>query len=134
MSKEYIYPAIFHPEEEGGFSVTVPDLDGCFSGGDTLEEALHMAWDACAGWINLAIKSGERIPRASSINDMHVSGDDFATYIVVDLDDWKKKVNNAVVRRTVSLPAWLNEMAQERRVNCSKLLQEALLRRFDVNI
>lgn len=127
MQQRYIYPAVFHPEADDGYSVTIPDLDGCFTEGDTLEEALYMAWDACAGWINLAIKNGEEIPSASAIKDIKVSGDDFVNYVAVDLGEWRRKVNNSVVRRTVSLPAWLNDLAQERKVNCSKVLQEALV-------
>lgn len=127
MQQRYIYPAVFHPEEEGGYSVSIPDLDGCYTCGDDLDEALYMAWDACAGWLDLAIKNGEEIPKPSKITSLKLDGDDFASYTTVDLGEWRRKVNSAVVRRTVSLPAWLNELAQERKVNCSKVLQEALV-------
>lgn len=57
------YTIILHPEpEEGGYSVEVPALPGCFTQGETLEEAIAMAHDAIAGWIADALAHGEPVP------------------------------------------------------------------------
>lgn len=61
-----IYPACFYEEDEG-YSVEIPDLLGCCTQGDTLEEALEMAHDASLGWIITAIEEDEEIPEPSKI-------------------------------------------------------------------
>ena len=57
------YTIILHPDsDEGGYTVTVPALPGCITEGDTLAEAIAMAQEAIAGWIEVATKHGEPIP------------------------------------------------------------------------
>jgi predicted RNase H-like HicB family nuclease len=65
-----IYPAIFYPCEEGGYTVNVPDLPGCVTEGDTLAEAMLMGIDAASGWILGEIEEGEPVPQPSSIENI----------------------------------------------------------------
>ena len=65
------YPiAIEHGDDTHAFGVVVPDLPGCFSAGDTLDEAFENAKEAIAGWIELEIKEGHPIPKASSLDEI----------------------------------------------------------------
>ena len=65
---KYVYPAIFHPEKEGGFSIFFPDIEGCYTQGDTMVEAVEMAEDA----LNLMLwdkeENKEPIPHLSLIH------------------------------------------------------------------
>ena len=63
-----VYPACFYEEKEGGYSVEIPDLLGCCTQADTLEEAIEMAEDAALGWILTSIENEEEIP--NNINDL----------------------------------------------------------------
>lgn len=56
------YTVIYHPADEGGYTVSVPSLPGCVSEGDTLEEARVMIHDAIRGYIEVLLKDGEVIP------------------------------------------------------------------------
>ena len=127
MKNKYIYPAIFQPGEDGGYVVTFPDLDGCFTQGDDLEDALYMAWDAAAGWLLTAQKLNEDIPESSDIKSIVLENDrDFTSIVNIDLSDYIRKTNNKAVKKTLSIPAWLNEEAEKQHVNFSGLLQSAL--------
>lgn len=133
MKNKYIYPAIFHPENDGGYSVSFPDLDGCFTQGDDIEEALYMAWDAVAGWLITAQKLNEYIPESSNIKSIKPeTEDDFVNLIAVDLLDYKKQTKTKSVKKTLSIPAWLNEEAENRHINFSSVLQQALKEQLNI--
>ena len=70
---KYIYPAVFHPNEDGSYTVIFPDLPGCITEGKDLDDALHMAQDALATWVEYAVESGENIAPASRPQDIHRS-------------------------------------------------------------
>ena len=70
-----VYPAIFK-KEELGYSVVIPDLLGCCTQGDTLEDAIEMAEDAALGWLLTTLEENEEIPKASDINDIELENKD----------------------------------------------------------
>ncbi len=76
--KSIIYPAIFHKTETGGFWVEFPDLPGCFTEADTLDEAVNMAGDALFVWFD---NEEQERPEPSAVADIAVNGDDFVTLI-----------------------------------------------------
>lgn len=57
-----IYRILLTPEDEGGFSVSVPSLPGCFTQGDTVEEAIEMAKEAISLYVESLESEGEAIP------------------------------------------------------------------------
>ena len=67
------YPAHFEPADEGGFVVEFPDLEGCVTEGDTLEEAMEMAREALTGWLKSVYSRDFSIPEPSKLNgkDIH---------------------------------------------------------------
>ena len=58
----YHHTAVFEPAPEGGYTVTVPALQGLVTEGDTLEEARAMVKDAIRGYLESLVKHGEEIP------------------------------------------------------------------------
>ena len=122
-----VYPAIFK-EEETGYSVTFPDLLGCCSQGDTLEETMEMAEDAALGWLLTALEENEKIPEASNVNDIKLEEDEFVSLLLLDLSAYSEKYSSRKsVKKTLTIPSWLNERAERLKINFSKTLQDALI-------
>lgn len=123
---KYVYPAIFTEEENGYYSVRFDDIDGCFTSGFGLEEAIAMAEDALCFMLYTMEKDGEKIPSASDIKDISVEKNEFVSLIKCDTLAYRKMFNNKAVKKTLSIPAWLNEMAEKNDINFSAVLQKAL--------
>ena len=124
--KNHYYPAIFHPEEMG-YSVFIPDIHGCSTQGDTMDEAVEMAKDA----IGLMLEGCGEAPQASKPSDLPLEGEDFVVIISYNPAEYTRK-NNRAVKKTLSLPAWLNEAAEAAHLNFSGVLQEALKAKLDM--
>ena len=123
---KYIYPAVFTPEAEGGYSVTFPDIEGCFTCGNDLEEALSMAKNALSLMlVDIEDEKGD-IPKASEINSLKMKKNEFASLIFADTMVYRQTLNNAAVKKTLSIPAWLNQAAIAAGINFSQVLQDAL--------
>ena len=130
-----IYPACFF-KEESGYSVIFPDLD-LATCGETLDEAMAMAIDCLAGRLRWLQKDGEKIPEPSPMNsvdpteiarDLDIESNEFfVNMVTVDVDAYAKEHFNKSVRKTLTIPAWLNAAALEMDINFSQVLQEALL-------
>ncbi len=123
---KYIYPAIFSPEEKGMFSINFPDIEGCFTCGDGLEHGMRMANDALCLMLVDMEDNRKEIPSASRINDLKVDGEDFATLISVDTTVYRNTLNNMSVKKTLSIPQYLNQAAIAAGINFSQVLQDAL--------
>lgn len=78
------YPVIIHHEKNSAFGVTVPDIPGCFSAGDTLEEALHNTVEAIHGHLEILAEDGEDIPQATSV-DNYLDADGFIGFVDIDI-------------------------------------------------
>ena len=122
--KKYFYPVIFEPEQVG-VSVYVPDIPGCFTQGDSLEEALDNVQEVIG--LMLEDKSPEEYPEPSKPNKVKLDEGQFVMLVAFDKLAYDRKYNAKAVKKTLSIPAWLNNMALERNVNFSNLLQRALM-------
>ncbi len=129
---KYIYPAIFKTETEGGYSISFPDIEGCFTCADTLEEGLKMAADALSLMLVSLEDDNESIPEASPIALLKVADGEFSTLICVDTIQYRHTLNNAAVKKTLSIPAWLNDAAVKAGINFSQVLQDALKSRLNL--
>lgn len=124
------YPACFYYEEGGGYSVEFPDLPGCITQGDTLEQAIEMAEDAALGWLLDELEDGSDIPAARRIEDTKIEGSGFVSLILLDLGAYSEKYcHNKYVKKTLTIPFWLNELSEKKKINFSQVLQEALLQK-----
>ena len=124
MDKLY-YPAIFQ-KQEGGYTVVVPDFDGCITQGDTLAEARKMAVDAIGLCIEDLVDRKLSVPTASDPTALKVQNGACVVLIDFDWAEYQKRHDSRVVKKTVTLPAWLNTLAEENHVNFSRMLQDAL--------
>lgn len=128
--KRLFYPALFHEAEEGGFWVSFPDLPECLTQGDDMDEAYEMAFDA----LGLALTSREQekqpIPLPTSPKQITVDDDSFMVVVEFDMAAYRKRTNSRAVKKTLSIPEWLNEEAVEKGVNFSQVLQEALVQKL----
>lgn len=123
---EYVYPAIFHANENGTFTITYPDLPGCISEGKSLGNAMYMAQSALTQWIEYLNDKKEDIPNASSLGDIKLTQGEFVNLIRADVKDGR------AVRRTVSIPKWMDDQAIESGLSLSRILQDALREKFHV--
>lgn len=129
---KYAYPAIFTPESDGGFSIRFPDLEGCYTCGDDMADALMMAEDALALVLYGYEKERRRIPDPSKESDITLSKGEFVNFVACDTLAYRKMYNNKAVKKTLTIPEWLNEAAVAMDINFSQVLQEALLSRIQI--
>ena len=120
---KFFYPAIFQPEDTG-FSVFVPDIPGCMTQGDNMEESLNMVQDAIGLMLeDIPVKN---YPKASKPQDIMLENNQFVMMVAFDKIAYDKRYISKSVKKTLSIPAWLNNMALEKNINFSNVLQNAL--------
>jgi predicted RNase H-like HicB family nuclease len=127
---KYIYPVVFRKVKDGFYAVSIPDLPGCFTQGKDLQEAYDMAQDAIALWICDAEDESESIPVASDIQKMQIEEMEFVSLISVDTTEYRAERDNKSVKKTLTIPSWLNRAAEKQHLNFSQILQEALKERL----
>jgi predicted RNase H-like HicB family nuclease len=123
-----VYPAIFTPYEDnsGGYVVEFPDLPGCVTGGDDMAEAIFMAEDAASGWLLTELEDGRKPPEASHFSTVSLTCEQFVNLIAIDMDSYAAKYGKNSVKKTLTIPAWLDTYAEKNNISCSAVLQEAL--------
>ena len=132
-----VYPAIFHKSVEGGYVVVFPDFDYGATEGNSLEEAMEMAEDYIGTWLYDDFVNNRKLTVPSKLNDIsieisedekefYVEGESFETLVALDMLKYVSECKNTVVRKNVSIPSLLNEMAKNQNLNFSQILQSAL--------
>ena len=119
-----IYPAVFH-FEDNAYWVEFPDLPGCQSFGSSLSDTLENAREALEVYAISLIESKEEIPAATDISKLSIERNCFASLVDIDLSAYFKKAK--AVKKTLTIPEWLNEAAMEKGINFSQTLQDALM-------
>jgi len=127
----YVYPVIFTKSPEG-YDVQVPDLPGCFSCGESLVDAIDMARDAISMWLCDAENKGEAPPAASEPEDVQHDAGSFVNLVDADTDEYRRENDNRAVKKTLSIPSWLNTKAERVGVNFSQVLQEGLKEKLGI--
>lgn len=119
------YPAVFH-KEDVGYSVTFPDVPPAMTQGDTFDEAFYYAQDALGLGLT-DIDTGALVyPQPSDPSTIKTGKDEFVVVVPFDEIEFLKSVSNSSVKKTLTIPSWLNELATRQGVNFSKTLQAAL--------
>ena len=121
-----MYPAIFHAEADGGFWVEFPDLPGCSTQGDTETEVYANAVEAMELYLQDDYTI-DTLPKVSAASKITTDKNSFVSFICGEF-----KVNEKAVKKTLTLPAWLNIQAEKAGVNFSQTLQEALYKKLDL--
>ena len=118
----FIYPCIIHCEEDGYWSEFV-DFKGCFSEGDTLEEILSNSKEALQSIILHNIEEEKSLPVPTPIKEIAEDENTFKTYI-----DCKVVGGTKLVKKTLSIPEWVNNIGIEKGINFSKVLTDAIIK------
>ena len=130
MNKSF-YPAIFHREDEG-FGVSFPDFPECLTEGDDMDHAYEMAVEALGLAITSRKEEGDDIPAASLPEELDIQ-DGIPVIVEFDMQEYLRKHHSRAVKKTLTIPEWLNEEAMARGINFSQVLQEALIGKLDIN-
>lgn len=133
------YPACFFKESDA-YSVIFPDLNWLSTCGETLEKAFEMAIECLAGYLYIKEREDTPVPAPSSLTDINIKkiadeleivpDESFVNMVTVDVKEYAKNHFEKPVKKTLSIPAWLNAAALERNINFSQVLQEALLQKI----
>ncbi len=135
MKKDrYSYPCVITLDKEDGiYYVNFPDLEDCFTDGDTLEEALYNAQDVLGLVLYSKEENGMEINPPK--NDFIATNENQAlSYISVWMPLIRDEIENKSIKKTVTIPKWLNDLAEDKNVNFSKILQTSLKEYLGVNI
>lgn len=123
------YPAIF-TQEDDGYWVQFIDLDGCFSDGKTLAEAMENAKEA----MGLFLEDLKEYPKfTSDFSNIKLEKNQIISFISINMDEHRKKYETKSVKKTLSIPAWLNTIAENNNINFSQLLQSALIEKLNID-
>lgn len=123
---EYVYPAIFHSNDDSSYTITFPDLAGCISEGKSLGNAMYMAQAALTQWIEYLTDKKQDIPEASNLKNINPAADEFVSLIRADIKDAR------AVKRTVSIPKWMDDQVSKAGLSLSRVLQDALKEKLNV--
>ncbi|WP_027702318.1 type II toxin-antitoxin system HicB family antitoxin [Metaclostridioides mangenotii] len=130
---KYLFFATFSPAEEGGYTITYYDVPGCISECDNIEDGLRYAKEALELHLWALEDDGDIIPTPSSPDSIKLVEGEFLVPIVVFMDSVRDELNNKVIKKTLTIPYWINKAALENNINFSKVLVEGLKRELDVN-
>ena len=120
-----IYPAVIH-NENGEYWAEFPDLVGCQTYGETLEETIIGAKEALEAYAISLLERGIKLPVASSAKTIEVDENSFVSLVDTDISAY---LNSAkAVKKTLTIPQWLNDAAVKKGINFSQMLQDALLK------
>lgn len=125
------YPAVFHKAEDGGFWVSFPDIPECLTQGDDMQQAYEMAVEALGLSLTTMEEDGVEIPTATEPDGIDVK-DGFLVVVEFDMAEYRRKHCSRAVKKTLSIPEWLNEAAMRQNINFSQVLQEALMQKMNM--
>lgn len=128
---KYVYPAVFTKEQKS-IAVSFPDIPNCITCGDDLQDAISMAEDALALMLFNYEDEGRPIPEPTEIGWINVKKDQFTSYIACDTLEYHRRNSRKAIKKTLSIPEWLNEEALAQNINFSQVLQEALKNKLGI--
>lgn len=127
-----LYYAIFEVDDDGAVNVSFPDLQGAYTFGSDMHEALAMAKEVAAGWLINAEDDGEELPVATDFKSIEVPKGSLLVPIEVDLDFYRKKFDSTPIKKTLTIPTYLNDLGNKAGINFSQTLTEALKEKLGV--
>lgn len=124
-----VYPAIFTFDGKY-YNVDFIDLKGCSTYGDSIPNAYFMAQDAMGLYLDeLVIFPNPTL----DISNIRLEKNQFITFISIDMDEYRKKYNNKSIKKTLTIPVWLNTLSEKNNINFSQVLQEALKEKLGID-
>lgn len=131
--EEYLFPAIINKLADDDYNVRFTDFEGIITCGENLEEAYFMAEDALKLELFVLYSDKEEIPKATDINNIKISENETLILVRVNLRNALKEYDNKSVKKTLTIPSWLNKIAEEENINFSALLQNAIKDKIGIN-
>ena len=125
MKNRLLYPCVVR-EEDGVFYANFVNFEGCFTDGETLEEVVRNAKDVLSGMLFTMAKNNISFPKSEN-SEIKLENGEFLIYVDVWISPILEKARNQAVKKTLTIPAWLNQRALDKGINFSKVLQEALV-------
>lgn len=133
MKKDcYIYPAVLSYDKDG-INIYFPDLPGCNTCAMNDEEAYYMAKDALGLFIACSEEDGLELPKAKSLKEIKLKDNERATLIEVNMPLFRDAVQNVAIKKTLTIPKWMNDLAEKNKVNFSRVLQGALKQQLGID-
>lgn len=123
---KYVYPAVFAPDDNDTFCIRFPDVGFGATMGENLLEGMEMAQDFLGNAIVMLENEKREIPPPSDIKELSLVDGEFATLITVDTMEHRRKFDNTIIKKTLTMPSWLNVAAEAANINFSQTLQRAL--------
>ena len=124
---KYAYTAVFTPnEDKTKYYIRIPDLPSCITTGNSLEDAVEQITDAAGGWLTVAEDEGLEIAPPTPQKDIQHTDEDILSLISVDTIAYRAATDTHAVRKNVSIPAWMSNLADKRGINYSQVLQDGL--------
>lgn len=126
MAIKIKYAAIFTKEENGAYLVRFPDLRGCFAYGDSFDDAFVAAESSLCKFVNS--KRIEDLPKATEYDKVaHINKNCIVQIVSVETNNSDNEENYNLIKKTLTIPTWLNDMATKHRINFSEVLKQALI-------
>jgi len=125
MSK-HVYPAKFMPEDTGKYVVIFPDINECIARGDTMQQAFEMATEVLCACLWAMLDNETEIPAPSLPSDIELSENETVVLIGADVEAYRRTIESRAIKKTLSIPSWLNVKAESAGINFSQTLQKAL--------
>jgi len=123
---KYAYPAIFEKEQEGGYSIYFPDIEGCYTQAEDEAEGVENASDALCLMLYTLEKQGKPIPSATNIKEIEADSNSIVTLVACDTRFYKNYYEGKSVKINLTIPLWLKEEGEEKHVNFSQILQNGV--------
>ena len=124
-----VFPAVFTYDGKY-YNVDFIDLKGCSTFGDSIQSAYQMAQEA----MGLFLDNLTNFPIPSTeFKNILLEENQFISFISIDMDDYRKKYNNKAIKKTLSIPMWLNNLSEKNNLNFSQILQEALKKKLGID-
>ncbi len=125
MKDTYAYIAVVSFDDDG-ISIDFPDLEGCFTCADNEDEIFKVSKELLGLHLWSMEKDNEPIPEPTSIKNIHLEDNETTMLVEVFMPPVRARINNKVVKKTLTIPQWLNVEAERNGVNFSQILQNGL--------
>ena len=122
---KYVYPVVLTPENEG-YYVNFPDFESCYTQGDNLADALEMAKDVLELTLCHYEDSKKPMPQASAQDNLILEDNQVVSLVSANTMEYRKLWDNKAIKKTLTIPTWLNTLAEQNEINFSAVLQKAL--------
>lgn len=131
-NETYIYPAIIKKLGDKDYNIRLKDFENIITYGESIDEAYDMAEDALKLEIFDLYSDKLEIPNATDITDIEVKSDETLILVKVNMKNILKQYDNKAIKKTLTIPSWLNKLAEEKKINFSQVLQDALKKILDI--